>query len=504
MNPAKWLSICDRGSKRKHEAFGASATRPCIQALERRLMLSSAHWTVSGTATVPLPAGDLGSFSANGPEAVYTESPLPGYTKIRAFAAPLTSGIYRGPMLVLSLPTGALQTDGTYAAPDLVSGSSENQTFFWNSPGVDDFGANTDFFQPTNSQGATDAGIATVHTDPQSHFKTITFEFSDTGGESINGIMVGTYDVTVSGTIELTAGSPLVAKSSKWDRQKGGLIFTYAVAGPLAVDTTVELFYASGQTLDTAFNHEDPIFSTAVQVSAKQKTYTVNVPGTYFDFDHQPAPVGTTCILLIADPGGLVDPQPSVVALQDVSATLTGDAAAHSAQFPFSDTSRSVVSTLLRMAGQPRGVITSTARTPEEQVQAMFTNLVKPNGVADQRRQYKSPAGQVVIDSYVAAVSGLQRTQIPAESQSIVAAMLTTINNLPTNWGPHDVSHHCATPQEWAALNVIDIGPNSSGFGAIGKALFNRAAQFALLRGILGKYLAPSAKEPAFHLEITQ
>src|SRR5436853_6480728 len=63
----------------------------------------------------------------------------------------------------------------------------------------------------------------------------------------------------------------------------------------------------------------------------------------------------------------------------------------------------SVLSDIMRAADVARLTITSTQRSPQDQARVMYDNIVR-DGVAKQKALYK-PAGQSVIDAYVAAKS---------------------------------------------------------------------------------------------------
>jgi hypothetical protein len=128
--------------------------------------------------------------------------------------------------------------------------------------------------------------------------------------------------------------------------------------------------------------------------------------------------------------------------------------------------------------------ITSTARTPESQAQAMYRNIEK-QGVAAQKKLY-GKYGDQVIDAYVSAKrAGLSREQT-------LQAMVGRINTL----GPSNVSRHLADPTR---LNVVDIAPSSI-------PLSKRAAFEQALRKDpdISKFLGPSNNDPAFHVEIKQ
>ena len=113
--------------------------------------------------------------------------------------------------------------------------------------------------------------------------------------------------------------------------------------------------------------------------------------------------------------------------------------------------------------------ISSTARTPEEQVNAMYNNLKNK-----QTCNY-APAGRAVESRY------------PDKQE-----MLKEIYRQ----GPSKVSKHCA---DFRQLNVIDIAPSSvSNRAAFHHALLNNSK--------ISRVLDPwtPSKAPVFHIEIPQ
>lgn len=128
---------------------------------------------------------------------------------------------------------------------------------------------------------------------------------------------------------------------------------------------------------------------------------------------------------------------------------------------------------IIRMSMVEAGIhsltITSTARTPQEQVSAMYYNLKHKNYC-----KY-APAGQAVESLY------------PDKE-----AMLKEVYRQ----GPGRVSKHCA---DFNKLNVIDISPSSvSNPRAFHKSLINNVK--------ISRVLDPwtKTKDPVFHLEIPQ
>ena len=129
----------------------------------------------------------------------------------------------------------------------------------------------------------------------------------------------------------------------------------------------------------------------------------------------------------------------------------------------------SVIKISMAEAGEHSVTISSTARTPEEQVNAMYNNL-KNKKICNY-----APAGRAVESRY------------PDKKE-----MLKEVYRQ----GPSKVSKHCA---DFRQLNVIDIAPSS----VSNKAAFHRAL---LNNSKISRVLDPWTpnKDPVFHVEIPQ
>ena len=129
----------------------------------------------------------------------------------------------------------------------------------------------------------------------------------------------------------------------------------------------------------------------------------------------------------------------------------------------------SVIKISMAEAGVHSVTISSTARTPEEQVNAMYNNLKNK-----QTCNY-APAGRAVVSRY-------------PDKQEMLKEVYRQ--------GPSKVSKHCA---DFRQLNVIDIAPSS----VSNKAAFHRAL---LNNSKISRVLDPwtPSKDPVFHIEIPQ
>lgn len=137
----------------------------------------------------------------------------------------------------------------------------------------------------------------------------------------------------------------------------------------------------------------------------------------------------------------------------------------------------------MRQAGVTSLLITSTARTPQEQARIMYENIER-YGVEHQKLLY-GKYGDLVIDEYSKyKAKGNHR-------QFIISQMLAKIIAL----DPSKISNHVADP---AKLNVIDIAPSSIEPGL--RTLFMKCVQE---EPRISRCFGPPA-DPAYHVEIPQ
>jgi hypothetical protein len=148
-----------------------------------------------------------------------------------------------------------------------------------------------------------------------------------------------------------------------------------------------------------------------------------------------------------------------------------------------SEYSRLVLTDIMRKAGVPSILITSTARTPADQARIMYENIER-FGVKHQKLLY-SKYGDQVIDEYSKHKSKKHHKQF------IISMMQAKIIAL----DPSKISNHIADPMK---LNVIDIAPSSISLGL--RSLFVAAVQGEKR---VAKYIGPP-QDPAYHLEIPQ
>ena len=148
-----------------------------------------------------------------------------------------------------------------------------------------------------------------------------------------------------------------------------------------------------------------------------------------------------------------------------------------------SETSRSIIRSVMKEAGVFSVTVTSTARSIYDQARVMYENI-ESTSVSDQKRLYAS-AGDKVIDVYEKAkADGKDRN-------ATIALMKAKIVNL----GGSTVSRHCADTDN---LNVVDIGPSS--IKKEKRSAFEAAVK---KESRISKYIFPPT-DPAYHLEIPQ
>lgn len=144
-----------------------------------------------------------------------------------------------------------------------------------------------------------------------------------------------------------------------------------------------------------------------------------------------------------------------------------------------------LVRDILNQAGCPSCVVTSTSRTPAQQAQAMYNNIVAL-GISSQLALY-AEAGDQVIGEYV---RGRKAGMHP---MAIIAAMTSKVQEV----GPALVSLHCADP---SILNVIDIAPSS----IVDPKAFQQAIEAEAKVGTISRFFTPGHHDPAFHIEVPQ
>ncbi|KPA06754.1 muramidase family protein [Pantoea agglomerans] len=181
------------------------------------------------------------------------------------------------------------------------------------------------------------------------------------------------------------------------------------------------------------------------------------------------------------------DFEPLVKFRTDISEKLQSLVSAHSID---------VIKGIMKSAGVHKITITSTLRTPEEQVEAMYNNMCN-KGVQSQL-DYYAAAGREVVQVGI-AVGGIDKSK---ENQ-VKKAMIDKVNSLQKDG--RLVSKHCVSLESYAQRNVFDISKR------LLPVTLQRAFDKAITKYVKDnpgkvKYISPfeNRGEPAFHVEIVQ
>ncbi|KAI2501912.1 Peptidoglycan-binding domain 1 protein [Fragilaria crotonensis] len=214
----------------------------------------------------------------------------------------------------------------------------------------------------------------------------------------------------------------------EWSPDEGGLALTYKVVATLTKDVPVTLYWASGTGASDRIGGS--FFTTiAVSGTAPGSHGPINVAGTLLEAN----PDSTTHIQATAGDGT------STYSITDVAVVAGANADISEVPTRMLD----IVKDGLRAAGQPKGVITSTTRSPADQARAMFGNLINAGRTVaenvEQQRALYGGYGDMVIDVFVEKVIGLNLNGIINSRATIEAAMETKIKEV----GPGNVSRHC-------------------------------------------------------------
>lgn len=150
----------------------------------------------------------------------------------------------------------------------------------------------------------------------------------------------------------------------------------------------------------------------------------------------------------------------------------------------------------MKTAGVHKITITSTLRTVQKQVDAMYANM-QSKGIQSQLNYYAA-AGRDVVKAGVAA-GGNDLAKV----KEVKFAMVNKVINLQESG--RLVSRHCVSEKMYATRNVFDISTHFSTDKSIQLAFDKALTDYA--RDNDGfKYISPfkHAGEPAFHVEIEQ
>lgn len=155
-----------------------------------------------------------------------------------------------------------------------------------------------------------------------------------------------------------------------------------------------------------------------------------------------------------------------------------------------------IMKEIMKTSGVHKITITSTLRTVQKQVDAMYVNM-QSKGIQSQLNYYAA-AGRDVIKAGVSAGGNDL-----AKAKEVKSAMVNKVINLQESG--RLVSRHCVSEKMYATRNVFDISTHFSTDKSIQVAFDKALTDYA--RDNNGfKYISPfkHAGEPAFHVEIEQ
>lgn len=155
-----------------------------------------------------------------------------------------------------------------------------------------------------------------------------------------------------------------------------------------------------------------------------------------------------------------------------------------------------IIKGIIRSAGVHYITITSTLRTVEKQVNAMYDNM-HDKGIKSQLDYYRQP-GKDVIQAGVNA-GGID----VAKKDQVKNAMIDKVKSLQNNG--HFVSRHCVSLEFYARHNVFDISKKSL-LESLQRAFDKALEKYVKDNPNKMKYISPFKYhgEPAFHVEIIQ
>ncbi|MDY1039333.1 muramidase family protein [Lelliottia sp. CFBP8978] len=155
-----------------------------------------------------------------------------------------------------------------------------------------------------------------------------------------------------------------------------------------------------------------------------------------------------------------------------------------------------IIKEIMKSSGVHKIMITSTLRSVEKQVNAMYGNM-QGKGI-DSQLAYYAKAGREVIKAAIDA-GGNDHSKTAA----VKAAMTEKVIQLQSEG--RLVSRHCVSEEMYAKRNVFDISKNLSSKRSVLLAFDKALTEYAANNDGF-KYISPflHSGEPAFHVEIVQ
>lgn len=161
-----------------------------------------------------------------------------------------------------------------------------------------------------------------------------------------------------------------------------------------------------------------------------------------------------------------------------------------------SNQSLDIMKEIMKSSGVHKITITSTLRTVQKQVVAMYDNM-RSKGIQSQHDYYAAPGREVVQ-------AGVDAGGTDKNKESVVKkAMMDKVESLQKDG--RLVSKHCVSLEEYALRNVFDISKTSMP-AKLQRAFDKALTKYAEDNPDKMKYISPlkTHGEPAFHVEIVQ
>ena len=161
-----------------------------------------------------------------------------------------------------------------------------------------------------------------------------------------------------------------------------------------------------------------------------------------------------------------------------------------------SNKSLDIMKEIMKSSGVHKITITSTLRTVQKQVVAMYDNM-RSKGIQSQLDYYAAPGREVVQTGVDAGGTDKNKESV------VIKAMMDKVESLQKDG--RLVSKHCVSLEEYALRNVFDISKTSMP-AKLQRAFDKALTKYAEDNPDKMKYISPlkTHGEPAFHVEIVQ
>lgn len=171
-------------------------------------------------------------------------------------------------------------------------------------------------------------------------------------------------------------------------------------------------------------------------------------------------------------------------------------AVSHELESLVSSKSLDILKGIMKVAGVHKVTITSTLRTAQKQVEAMYANM-RSKGIQSQLDYYAAPGRSVIRAGVSAGGNDVSK------AREVKLAMVNKVVGLQSDGIL--VSRHCVSKEMYATRNVFDISKHFSTKASVQLA-FDKALTDYAENNDGFKYISPFKHrgEPAFHVEIEQ